>query len=173
MVPAGACSFGSTSSSRTTGNRVHLRTAEAICARTLALTATPSSKQRNRLGTLELVIKAASPNTAAIMMGLTPRRPRSSGGPSNDLPFSGERRTVASSVARPRGGAGAARAVAASAHRRATSVGVRPLQRLVRQRSRGAANGNHVPLRSAPQDPPSRLLVAQSAPPRPVPHRRL
>ena len=31
----------------------------------------------------------------------------------NDLPFSGERQTVAASVARPRGGAGAARAVAA------------------------------------------------------------
>ena len=41
---------------------------------------------------------------------------RSFQGPANDLPFSGERQTVAASVARPRGGAGAARAVAASTH---------------------------------------------------------
>jgi len=51
----------------------------------------------------------------------------------NVLPFSGERRTVAASVARPRGGAGVARALAASAQLRASRTGVRPLQRLVRQ----------------------------------------
>ena len=39
----------------------------------------------------------------------------------NDLAFSGERQTVAASVARPRGGAGAARAVAAHAYRRAAA----------------------------------------------------
>jgi len=52
----------------------------------------------------------------------------------NDLPFSGERRTDATSVARPRGGAGAARAVAASASVRAARASVRPLQRLVMRR---------------------------------------
>src|SRR3989475_7481110 len=56
---------------------------------------------------------------------------------SNDLPFSGERRTVAASVTRQRGGAGVARAVAAQAHRRADDAGVRPLQRLVGRRARG------------------------------------
>ena len=44
----------------------------------------------------------------------------------NDLPFSGERRTDAATVPRPRGGAGAARAVAASENGRADSAGVRP-----------------------------------------------
>ena len=46
------------------------------------------------------------------------------------MPFSGERRTVAASVSRPRGGAGAARA---SRHQLTSSgrAGVRPLQRLV------------------------------------------
>ena len=69
----------------------------------------------------------------------------------NDLPFSGERRTVAASVARPRGGAGAARAVAASAYGRASGAGVRPLQRLVRQ-----------PL---PAPPPRRFLERGLEPP--------
>src|SRR2546427_5990311 len=54
----------------------------------------------------------------------------------NDLPFSGERRTVAASVTRQRGGAGTARAVAAQAHRQAKDAGVRPLQRLVGRRRR-------------------------------------
>ncbi len=48
---------------------------------------------------------------------------------------SGERRMAAASVSRPREGAGAALAVAASDHRRANGAGVHPLQRLVRQRS--------------------------------------
>ena len=42
------------------------------------------------------------------------------------LPFSGERQTGATSVPRPRGGAGGARALAADAHLRAVGVGVRP-----------------------------------------------
>src|SRR5206468_12980704 len=61
----------------------------------------------------------------------------------NDLPFSGERRTVAASVTRQRGGAGTARAVAAQAHRQANDAGVRPLQRLVGRRRRTRVHSAH------------------------------
>jgi len=57
---------------------------------------------------------------------------------SNDLPFSSERNRSPSSVPRPRGAAGVARGVAASAHRRADACGVRLLQRRVGQRTRPA-----------------------------------
>jgi hypothetical protein len=52
------------------------------------------------------------------------------------------------SVPRPRGGAGAARAVAASAHLRVSSAGVRPLQRLVGRRCRARVHLAHDSRRS-------------------------